>query len=379
MKFSIQNKTLLSHMVSVGKVIGNKNAIAILGSFLFDLNGSTLTITGSDQENLITTRLAVEAAEGNGKFCIDAKRILSLLKATPDNLITMEIDDATLAVLIKYTNGQYDLVAQKGEEYPLGTDIDESAAVAELTLPASQITNCLGMVSFAVGSDDFRPNLQGVFWDVMEDAIVFVATDTRQLAKYRSTQTAPGVKCSFILPAKTVAVINNIIGKESSVKITVCDKCVYFVGENFSIRAALLNGRYPDYNRVIPKDNNKVITIDRVALSNAVKRVSLCADNQYNTIQFALSPMDVLVSAQDINFGMGGKESVPCTYTGGDDMHIGFSGSYLSGLLDTLSTAEINIKLSDQSRPGLFLPAENDEFGELTLLCMPTSISNISK
>lgn len=379
MKFSVQSKTLLSQMTSVGKVIANKNAIAILGCFLFELDGNNLTITGSDQENLITSRLTVDAAEGSGKFCIDAKRILGLLKATPDNLITVEVDDTTFAVVIKYRNGQYDLMAQNGAEYPLGLDIEESTTVAEITLPSTQIINCLGKVSFATGSDDFRPNLQGVYWDIKEDAIVFVATDTRILAKYRSTQTTPNVACSFIMSSKAVGLVNNIIGKESNVKITLSEKCVFFVGENFSIRAALVNGRYPDYDRVIPKDNNKVVTIDRVALSDAVKRVSLCADSQMNTIQFALSPMDVLVTAQDISYSMDGKESVPCSYTGGDDMRIGFSSSYLSNLLDTLSTSEINIKLSDQSRPGLFLPAENDEFGELTLLCMPMSIQSPTK
>lgn len=139
------------------------------------------------------------------------------------------------------------------------------------------------------------------------------------------------------------------------------------------MRTCKVNGRFPDYNRVIPVNSPFSMEIDRTDLANAVDRVSICADPTHSLIRMKISPIDVLVSAQDISYNISGSESVACTYNG-ENMEIGFSASYIKSVLKAMNTRTITLKLTDNSRPGLFLPSENDEFGELTLLCMPMSL-----
>lgn len=375
MKFSIQSKILLNKLTAVGRVIPNKSPIAILSNFFMELKGDTLVIAGSDQDNVVVVSVKVDEAEGSGKFCIDAKRILALLKAMPDNIVNIEVDNKTYAVKIKYTNGKYNFIALNAEDFPIDGNIPKSQEpLASLLLPSAQILKALDKVSFAVSSDDFRVNLQGVCWDIAEDAITFVATDTRILAKYRTTQTAPGATCQFILPVKTIHLLRNIIGKDADVKIVVNERSVSFIGKDFNIRSCLITMKYPDYNRVIPKDNNFVMAIDRQSLQDAVNRVSICAEIGNPLIKMTISPMDVVLEATDLSYNTGASEVVPCEYVG-DDMKIGFSAEYLSSLLNAIGTNNIQVRLSGQNRPAVVLPSENDEFGEFTLLLMPMSIA----
>lgn len=373
MKFNIRTKTLLSQLVVVGKAIASKSTLSILNNFLMELDGETLTITGSDVDNVVTTRVSVQDAEGSGKFCIDAKRTTELMKAAPDGLATIIVDEATLAVTIKYTKGKFNLMGIKGDEYPLMEQPKEDAILGTITLPASQIINALDKVSFAAGTDDFRPQMQGVYWDIMEDAIVFVATDTRVLGKYRDTQTIPNAVSNFILSNRAIPLVRNIIAKEANVKIVHDDKSIFFEGENFTMRTAKVNGNYPNYNRVIPTDSPNKLTADRFELLDAVERVSLCADTTHALIKLSITPTEITVTAQDFNYSIAGTEQVSCDYNG-NDMEIGFAAGYLKDVLKAITTQNISIRLSEPGRPAVFLPTENDEHGELTTLCMPLNI-----
>lgn len=375
MKFNVKAKTLLAQLVVVGKAIAPKSALQILSNFLFEVADGNLTITGSDTDNTVTTNIPVENADANGKFCIEAKRLTELLKALPDCNVTFMVNDATHEVRIKYEKGKFDLTAHPGSEYPLTDEIKPESIVGTLTMPTTQILNALDKVGFATSTDDLRPQMQGVLWDVTEDAIIFVATDTRVLGKYRSTQIAPGIVCNFILHSRAIPLVRALISKESNVTITITDNAIFFKGDSFKMRTCKVNGRFPDYNRVIPVNSPFSMEIDRTDLADAVDRVSICADPTHSLIRMQISPMDVLVSAQNINFNTSGSESVGCTYNG-ENMEIGFSASYLKNVLKAMDTRTITLKLTDNTRPGLFLPSENDEFGELTLLCMPMSLQS---
>ena len=380
MKFSINSKVLLSRLVASGKAINNRPTISILGCFLFSLEESesdikTLSITASDVDNTVLSRVEVSAAEGSGKVCMDAKRITELLKSMPDCPISFNIDEESKTVIIRHPKGKYNLSGLSANEYPLNDNIDPEAIKGSFSLPASQIVSAFDKVGFAVGNDELRPQICGVFWDIKPDAITFVATDTRVLAKYRSTQTAPGVETSFILPSRSLSLIRASIGKQAQVKVTVTKNLAIFEGTDFKVLTTLLNGNYPNYNRVIPQGQSAIITVDRNDFSDAINRVSIFADNQNSLLRFNISADRIDAIAQDLSYNVGGEESIACEY-GGDNMEIGFSSSYLKGLINALNTQKIVIKLSSFDRPGLFIPSENDEYGELTLLCMPVNISN---
>ncbi len=375
MKFNVPSKTLYNYVSSVSKVINSKNALSILNNFLFSLEGNTLTITASDLENTLTARVPVTEAEGEGKFCVDARRVVDLLKEMPDQGITFDINDDNLSVEITYPSGNYSFIALNGNEYPSNDNVSEITEKLEFTCPTEQIIKGIDNTLFAVGNDDLRPQMMGILWDIKPDAITFVATDTRKLVKYRNALSAPGVEGSCILPLKPATVIKNVFAKEQEVKVTIEPKSATFESPSFTFNCRFIKGNFPDYNRVIPANNPYVLTIDRQSFLNAVRRVGVFVDPGHGLVKFKLTPDKIILKAQDNNFCTSAWESVPCDFTG-NEMIIGFSAPYLIEIFNTLSTSDIVIKLSDPSKPGVFLPSENDADSELLMLLMPMTVSD---
>ena len=375
MKFNVSSKTLYSYVSAVSKVINSKNALTILNNFLFELSDNTLTITASDLENTLVAHLEVMDAEGEGKFCVDARRMVDLLKEMPDQGISFDINDDNLAVEIVYPSGNYSFIAINGNEYPSNESVDESTDIIEFTCPTEQIIKGIDNTLFAVGNDDLRPQMVGILWDIKPDAITFVATDTRKLVKYRNAMSAPGVEGSCILPIKPATVIKNVFAKEDEVKVTLEPKSATFESPSYKFNCRFIKGSFPDYNRVIPVKNPYVITVDRQSFLNAVRRVGVFVDQGHGLVKFKIEKDQLTMKATDNNFCTSAREVVPCDFTG-TEMIIGFSAPYLIEIFNTISTTDILIKLSDPSRPGVFVPSENSENSELLMLLMPMTVSD---
>ncbi len=373
MKFNVPSKLLYNYVSSVSKVINSKNAISILNNFLFYLQENTLTITASDLENSLTARVPVTEAEGEGKFCIDARRLVDLLKEMPDQGITFDINDDTLSGEIKYPNGNYSLIAINGNEYPATKGAEQEKSIG-LSASADKIIKGIENTLFAAGTDELRPMMMGILWDIKPNAIVFVATDTRKLVKCTASAET-GVEGSFIIPIKPATVIKNVFVKEETVKITFDSKSATFESPSFTLNCRLILGKFPDYNRVIPANNPYKLTIDRQSLLNAVRRVAIFVDPSYGLIKFKLSSDKVTLRAQDNNFLTSAWETLPCDFTG-PEMVIGFSATFLIEIFNTISTDDIVISISDPSKPGVFLPSEEKPDCELLILLMPMTVSD---
>ena len=372
MKFNVSSKTRYTFASSVSKIISSRNALQILNNFLFELDGDTLTVTASDMENSLVGRLSVTEAEGNGSFCLDARRIVELLKEMPDQGITFDINDQNMEVLITYTNGHYNTVALSGFEYP---EHRKAAATDTVTFDCSseQIIKGIENTLFAVSTEEIRPQMMGILWDVKPDSIVFVATDTRKLVKYVDGTIHPATECSFILPVKGAQVIKNVFAKEDSVRITVTPVSAIFESATFTFDCRLIKGTFPDYNRVIPVSNPYVFTADRVSFLNAVRRVAVFGDGGGGLVKFNFNTSEVILRASDNSLGTSGEERVACDYNG-QPINMGFGSQYLVEILSTFSSSDIVIKLADPSRPALFLPGESAPDTELVMILMPMNI-----
>ena len=372
MKFNVSSKTLYTFASSVSKIISSRNALQILNNFLFELDGDTLTVTASDMENSLVGRLSVTEAEGNGSFCLDARRIVELLKEMPDQGITFDINDQNMEVLITYTNGHYNTVALSGFEYP---EHRKAAATDTVTFDCSseQIIKGIENTLFAVSTEEIRPQMMGILWDVKPDSIVFVATDTRKLVKYVDGTIHPATECSFILPVKGAQVIKNVFAKEDSVRITVTPVSAIFESATFTFDCRLIKGTFPDYNRVIPVSNPYVFTADRVSFLNAVRRVAVFGDGGGGLVKFNFNTSEVILRDSDNSLGTSGEERVACDYNG-QPINMGFGSQYLVEILSTFSSSDIVIKLADPSRPALFLPGESAPDTELVMILMPMNI-----
>lgn len=373
MKFNVASKTLYGFVSAVSKVINSKNALTVLNNILFTLNDNRLVVRASDVENSLEATLEVSDSQGSGSFCLDAHRLVELLKEMPNQGMTFEVNDETFDTCISYSGGKYNTMAINGVDYPAPRQ-DEDSEVITFTCPAEQVLHGVDNTLFAVGNDAIRPQMMGILWDIKPDNITFVATDTRKLAKYVDRTSAPGVECSFILPLKPAMVLKNLLGKDE-VSIRLTGKNVTFAFGNYNFDCRLIKGLFPDYNRVIPTANNNVVTVDRQSLLNAVRRVTVFGNGGNGLIRFNIGDDILCLETQDSSYGTSGHEKVPCSYEG-KPMHIGFGAPYLIEIFNTLSTTDVIIKLADQSRPAVCLPAENKPDTELLILLMPMNLAD---
>lgn len=375
MKFNVESKVLYGSASAVSKVINSKNPMPILNNFLIELKDNVLTITASDIENTLSARVPVMEAQGEGKFCVDARRLTDLLKSMPDIGITFEINDESLEIQVTYNGGagKFDFIGHVGDEYPapqIGMDDD----AARFTISSNQILQGIENTIFAVGNDTLRPQMMGIYWDVMEDGITFVATDTRKLVRYRNTLSAPGVTCSCIMPTKPAQVLKNVLPKDAEVKVAIDSKRALIETDEITFSCQLLKGVYPNYNRVIPENNPFKMTVDRESFLSTLRRVSVFGDQGQNQVKLRITPMQVTVKAVDNAYCTRAVENVPCDFDK-DEMVIGFSAPYVMEIFSTISTREVVVSLSDPSRPGVFKPSEQGENSDILMILMPMNVS----
>lgn len=374
MKFSVPSKTLNSYASSVSKIINAKNALVILNNFLFTIEGETLTIAACDGENTLCARIPIIDVEGEGEVCIDARRIVDLLRVMPEQELTFSVDESTMEIEMSHPNGSYKFMGINGSEYPRIRRNQESSAM-EFSVPGANLLRALESTSFAAGTDPLRPQMMGVYWDIKPDSLIFVATDTHKLVKYEDTSIAPGIESSFILPNKSTNVFKSVFGKDEIVRISLDpEQGVTFETDTFTFDSRLVKGRFPDYNRVIPTNNPYTLDVDRQMFSNACRRVSLFVDEGHGLLKFKLEPDKMTIKASDNEYNTSGVETLDCEFNG-SDMVIGFSSFYLADLTGILWTDHILFKLADPSRPAVIIPTEDRPDSKLTMLLMPMNVA----
>lgn len=375
MKFNVESKVLYGSASAVSKVINSKNPMPILNNFLLELKGNVLTITASDIENTLSARVPVMEVEGEGRFCVDARRLTDLLKSMPDIGITFEINDESLEIQVTYNGGagKFDFIGLVGDEYPTPQVATDAGAV-NFTVPTAQILQGIDNTIFAVGNDTLRPQMMGIYWDVMEDGITFVATDTRKLVRYRNSLSAPGVTTSCIMPTKPAQVLKNVLPKDAEAKVSIDGKRALLETDDITFSCQLLKGVYPNYNRVVPENNPYTMTVDRESFLSALRRVSVFGDQGQNQVKLRITPNQVTVKAVDNAYCTRAVENVACDFDK-DEMVIGFSAPYVMEIFSTINTAEVVVSLSDPSRPGVFRPSEQGEHSDVLMILMPMNVT----
>ena len=369
MKFNVSSSVLLSKLQPIGKVIASKNALPILDCFLFSLNGSTLTVTASDSETRLVTTLDVIEGEGAFSIAVPAKVLLDLLKELPEQPITFEINDSTFEIVIYFKNGKYNFVGQDAELYPQGSQVGVEAA--SVSIGAQSLLGGIGSSLFAAGDDEFRPVISGVYFDIQAESLTFVASDGQKLVRLRNTEVKSPEPFSFILPKKPANILRNMLSRETGeVSIKSDGKNVYVSYPGFEMVCRLIEGRYPNYNSVIPQGYPYKVTVNRISLLNALKRVSVFSNPNSSLVKLHLNDDVITVSAQDIDYSTSAEERVECLYEGAE-LSIGFKATALIEILGNIGSDDVIMRLSGPSHAGVILPSKNDENVDLLMLLMP--------
>jgi len=363
---------LLKDIQILGGILNTNNTLPILDYFLFEISESKLKITASDLETTLSADINIES-ESNGSIAVPAKLLIDTLKTFPEQPLTFNVLDNN-TIEISSNHGKYALAYAKGDEFPKTLPITDPSSS---NISSKVLFEAINTTIFASGNDDLRPIMSGVFFQFSSENSTFVATDAHKLVRYVRTDYKSEKIVEFIMPKKPLNVLKGILATQDiDVNIEYNESNAKFVFSNLSLTCRLIDGKYPNYEAVIPKENPNVLTIDRTLLLNSTKRVSIFSNKTTHQIRLKINGNELIISAEDLDYSNKAEERLICSYNG-DDMQIGFNSRFLIEMLSNLSSDEVKLELSLPNRAGILTPTKSEsENEEITMLVMPVMLNN---
>lgn len=370
MKFVISSSVLSSRLMTIGRVIVQKNTIPILDCFCFDIQGTTLTITASDNDTTLTAKAELNECDSDVRFAVNAKTLQDAIKEIPDQPLECYLNTESYELTVEYQNGQYKLMGQSAEEYPTPAISDETRL--EFDLECQKLVPSITRCMIAAANDTLRPQLNTICFDIHSQEVSLVSSNGNQLALTKLAMPELNAEGSYLLGSRPASLLKGMLAKaEGNVHFSLGQRTAIVHTEEYSLTSRLVEGRFPNYRSVIPQDNPNIVTVNRLALVSALRRVLVFANAQAVLVKFRLGPNTMNISSQDIDFGKSAEENMLCDYMG-TPMRIAFKGSVLLDLINNIEGDDITLKLSDPSRAGLIVPAKQKEGEEVLMLIMPS-------
>ena len=371
MKFIVNSSTLLKELQKLNGVISSSNTLPILDNFLFEISENQLKVSASDLETTMSAVVTIES-DSTGSIAISARLLLDTLKTFPDQPLTFKTEGDSI-IEISSDQGKYDMAYFGGDEFPKSVSLPSPS---KTVIPSNILATAISKTIFAAGNDDLRPVMSGVFFQFSSESLTFVATDAHKLVKYTRTDVTADKTAEFIMPKKPLNLLKGVLGGEEDVIIEYNDANAKFTFENFVLICRLIDGKYPNYEAVIPKENPNKLTVDRASFQNSVRRVSIFSSKTTHQIRLKMAGTELNISAEDLDFSNKADERLSCDYQG-DDMQIGFNSRFLSEMLSNLTSSEVLIEMSLPNRAGILTPIDGTDEGEkITMLVMPVMLNN---
>ena len=372
MNFIVSSTQLQRQLQTLSGVLNTSNTLPILDHVLFELAPQQLKITATDLETTISATIQVES-NSEGKLAVPARLLLDTVKTFPEQPLTFsQADNNTLE--ISSEQGKYALAYANADEYPQAAEVVDASS---LSMQGDTLATAINNTIFASGNDDLRPVMSGVFFQLSSSGMTFVATDAHKLVKYERTDVVAPETAEFIMPKKPLNLLKSVlVGSEEEVTVNYNNSNVQFSFDDTVVICRLIDGKYPNYEAVIPKENPNVMNINRVQLLNTVKRVSIFSNKTTHQIRLRIAGAELHISAEDIDYSNKAEERLTCSFQG-DDMQIGFNARFLTEMLSNLSSDEIQLELSLPNRAGIITPVDGlDEGEQVTMLVMPVMLNN---
>ena len=374
MRFTLSSTALSSKLTALSRVINSKNALPILGDFLFEIDNNILNLTASDSENVMKTKLELTESDGSFRFAIGNHDLLEAVKGFSEQPITFDVNLEQNLVKISYQNGLFSLPVDNADEYPIAQPVNEYAK--SIVLPNAILAENINRSIFATAQDELRPVMNGIYFDLTSDHLAVVASDGHKLVRNRIYCIKSEDPAAFILPKKPANLLKNMLGKDGG------DVTIRFDERNAEVnfgdgvlQCRLIEGRYPNYNSVIPQNNPNEVRVDRLGLLAALRRVQPFANDSSNLVRFHVEGTTFQLDAEDFDFSKTATERMTCDYNG-NPMSIGFKGNAFIEVLSNIESQDVIIQLADSSRAGLVLPSDQPENQEVVMLMMPMLLNN---
>lgn len=373
MKFIISSSYLLKQLQVLGSVINTNHTLHILDNFLFEVDENQLKISASDLETTVTATLDDVQSTSQASVAISARLLLDTLKTFPDQPLTFVLTDEN-TIEISSEMGKYVLAYLPGEEFPKAETLEEPSTTI---LPSSVLATAVSKTIFAAGNDDLRPVMSGVYFNFSPNGVIFVATDAHKLVKYSQTAITSDAETSFIMPKKPLNILKNILATtDTDVRVEFNESNARFSFDNYTLTCRLIDGKYPNYEAVIPKENPNKLEISRAQLLSSVRRVAVFASKTTHQIRLKITGSELNISAEDLDYSNKAEERLTCNYQG-DDMQIGFNSKFLIEMLSNLESDNVLLEMSLPNRAGILTPLEGLEDGEnILMLVMPVMLNN---
>ena len=371
MKFIVNSSTLLKELQKLNGVISTSNTLPILDNFLFEIEDGKIKIIASDLETTMISEITTESSS-NGQITIPSKILIDTLKTFSNQPLTFLVDEETKGIEISSENGNYKLAGQDAKEFPKVPELTSSSSFLILS---SILLNAINKTLFASGNDELRPVMSGVFCELSEENITFVATDAHKLVKHTRSKITSNSNSSFILPKKPLSLLKNNIDSDSDINVDFNETNVKFSLDNITLICRLIDGKYPNYDAVIPKDNPNKLVINKDELLNSIKRVSIYASKTTHQIRLKIAGSQLQITSEDLDFANKAEERLTCSYEG-EDIEIGFNSRFVIDMLNNIGAEQICLEMSAPNRAGIILPLDGQEENEDTLmLVMPVMLN----
>ncbi|MFQ3326557.1 MAG: DNA polymerase-3 subunit beta [Salibacteraceae bacterium] len=374
MKFIVSSSHLLKELSAIAGVLNTSNTLPILDNFLFDIKKGDLTVSASDLESTIFTKIKLDKSDKDGNIAIPAKLLLDTLKTFPEQPLTFNVSDDNFGVEVVTDNGKYKLAGHNGNEFPKTPELESPATII---LTSDILFNAVNKTLFASGNDELRPVMSGVYFELNSDNVTFVATDAHKLVRYRRTDAKAKKGAAFILPKKPSNLLKGLLSSvEGDITVKYTDTNCYFEFGQITLICRLIDGKYPNYDAVIPKENPNKVVIAKGAFLSSIKRISIFSNKTTHQVRLKISGNELSVSAEDLDFSNEANERLTCDHQG-EDIEIGFNSRFLIEMLSNIETENVSLEMSAANRAGLLLPAEgNDENENLLMLVMPVMLNS---
>ena len=371
MKFIVSSSQLLKQLQVLGGVINSNNTLPILDNFLFEISKDQLKVSASDLETTMSTVVNVES-DSTGSVAVSARLLLDTLKTFPDQPLTFKTEGEN-TIEISSNQGKYDMAYFGGEEFPKAVAL---SAPSKTIVPSNVLATAISKTLFAAGNDDLRPVMSGVFFQFSSENLTFVATDAHKLVKYTRTDVSADKTAEFIMPKKPLQLLKGVLSGEEEVTIEYNDANAKFSFDNFVLICRLIDGKYPNYEAVIPRENPNKLTVDRASFQNSVRRVSIFSSKTTHQIRLKMAGTELNISAEDVDFSNKADERLNCDYQG-DDMQIGFNSRFLTEMLSNINADDVQLEMSLPNRAGILTPVDGLDEGEhVTMLVMPVMLNS---
>jgi DNA polymerase-3 subunit beta len=372
MKFIVNSTALLKELQKLNGVISSNNTLPILDNFLFEISSNKMSIVASDLETTMISSISVES-DTDGKVTIPARILIDTLKTFSNQPLTFLIDSETFGIEMSSEMGNYKLAGQNAEEFPKIPALSSSSST---TIKGGVLVNAINKTLFASGNDELRPVMSGIYCELSSDQTTFVATDAHKLVKHNRTDISTDNPTSFILPKKPLHILKNNLDQDAEVTLEYNDTNALFTFNNITIICRLIDGKYPNYDAVIPKENPNKLTINTSELLSSIKRASIYANKTTHQIRFKVAGSELQITSEDLDFSNKAEERLSCQYEG-ENMEIGFNSKFVIDMLNNIGAEQILIEMSAPNRAGIILPLDGQEEGENTLmLVMPVMLNS---